>query len=145
MRSSVVRPIAVYTLAWCGGFSRRLCPFHGPATPDFEAALVCYIGPLPTWHVERSRKSPKWLVAFVAAISCLVRIDDIAIYEDRNLEIELWIWMTKLNDWQRAISLFIYSRTQLHVYSYGCVLWWRMDRSFSTGILFLSISTFTDS
>lgn len=27
-------------------------------------------GPLPAWHVERPRKSPKWLLAFVAAISC---------------------------------------------------------------------------
>lgn len=94
MRSSVVRPIAVYTLAWCGGFSRRLCPFHGPATPDFEAALVCYIGPLPTWHVERSRKSPKWLVAFVAAISCLVRIDDMFHSDPRGQK-----------PWNRALNL----------------------------------------
>lgn len=27
-------------------------------------------GPLPAWHVERPRKSPEWLLAFVAAISC---------------------------------------------------------------------------
>lgn len=27
-------------------------------------------GPLPAWHVERPRKSPKWLLAFVTAISC---------------------------------------------------------------------------
>lgn len=62
------------TLAWCGGFSRRLCPFHGRATPDFEAAFVCSIGPLPAWHVERSRKSPKWLLVFAPAISSLLRI-----------------------------------------------------------------------
>lgn len=62
------------TLAWCGGFSRRLCPFHGRATPDFEAAFVCSIGPLPAWHVERSRKSPKWVLVFAPAISSLLRI-----------------------------------------------------------------------
>lgn len=65
------------TVAWCGGFSRRLCPFHGHATPDFEAAFVCSIGPLPAWHVERSRKSPKWLLVFAPAISSLLRIGNV--------------------------------------------------------------------
>lgn len=65
------------TLARCGGFSRRLCPFHGRATPDFEAAFVCSIGPLPAWHVERSRKSLKWLLVFAPAISSLLRIGNV--------------------------------------------------------------------
>lgn len=36
-------------------------------------SVVWSIGPLPAWHVERPRKSPKWLLAFVAAISCCQR------------------------------------------------------------------------
>lgn len=43
--------------------------FHGRATPDFEpptAVASESIGPLPAWHVERPRKSPKWpRLAFV--------------------------------------------------------------------------------
>ena len=78
MRSSVVRPIAVYARAVRRGFFQEdSARFTVARRQTLRLPCICYIGPLPTWHVERSRKSPKWLVAFVAAISCLARIDDV--------------------------------------------------------------------
>jgi len=90
---SVVRPIARLSLCLLRRFFKQTrWTLHGRTTPDFEPSLVWSIGPLPAWHVERPRKSPKWLLAFVAAISCcrrerFLRVAQARMYaRDRGME-----------------------------------------------------------
>lgn len=67
IRSSVVRPIAMCSPSW--RFFKRT-PLGVSRSRDARLwAVVWPIGPLPAWHVERPRKSLKWLLTFVVAIS----------------------------------------------------------------------------
>lgn len=116
MRSSVVRPIAVYARVVRRGFFQE---DSVPVSRSRDARLWGCLGSAISAHYQPGTLNvlvnhrsgwPRLLPRFLASRGSMTC--SVTIRENENLEIHaLRIWMTKLNDWRREFSLSVYSWT----------------------------------